>query len=214
MNHQFQNRGYGGPWAFATLGSAGGQTVVGALNTGTHGGDFNRPPIADSVLAIHLVADGGKHYWIESVSNDHPQLTDDFMMSIEFGTTELGGIGNFKVIRDHNTFNAVLVSSGRYGVIYSVVLMAVPQYSMYERRRPDQGPQQHSLQRWSDPSRTRGVYTVHRSRGGTTISADSGLPHPTPEFPAKPCGRHQAMGPYAPRRPTRPEGTSGRCHRR
>src|SRR5437867_1823337 len=93
MNHQFQNRGYGGPWAFATLGSAGGQTVVGALNTGTHGGDFNRPPIADSVLAIHLVADGGKHYWIESVSNDHPQLTDDFMMSIEFGTTELGGIG-------------------------------------------------------------------------------------------------------------------------
>src|SRR5437867_349034 len=80
INDQFRNPGYGGPWAFDTLGSAGGQTVVGALNTGTHGGDFDRPPIADSVLAIHLVADGGKHYWIESVTSDRPRLTDDFIM--------------------------------------------------------------------------------------------------------------------------------------
>src|SRR5262249_51989479 len=56
---------YGGPWAFPTLGGAGGQTVFGALTTGTHGGDFHMPPIADSVMALHLVADGGKHYWIE-----------------------------------------------------------------------------------------------------------------------------------------------------
>jgi hypothetical protein len=39
--------------------------VVGALSTGTHGGDFDRPPLADAVVALHLVADGGKHYWIE-----------------------------------------------------------------------------------------------------------------------------------------------------
>ncbi|MES5896772.1 hypothetical protein [Bacillus cereus group sp. RP43] len=35
---------YSGPWGFATLGGAGGQTIVGALNTGAHGGDFDRPP--------------------------------------------------------------------------------------------------------------------------------------------------------------------------
>src|SRR5437667_1841424 len=115
INDEFGDPGFGGPWAFATLGGAGGQTIVGALNTGTHGGDFDRPPIADSVLAMHLVADGGKHYWIEAVSNDRPRLTDDFLMSIEFGTNELGGIGNFKVIRDHSTFNALLVSAGRFG---------------------------------------------------------------------------------------------------
>ena len=40
-------------------------------------GDFDRSPIADTVLAMHLVANGGKHYWIEAVSNDRPQLTDD-----------------------------------------------------------------------------------------------------------------------------------------
>ena len=72
------NGSYQGPWAFKTLGSAGGQTVVGALTTGTHGGDFRMPPIADSVVALHLVADGGKHYWIESVGEPFlPQLTDD-----------------------------------------------------------------------------------------------------------------------------------------
>ena len=45
---------YAQEWAFATLGGAGGQTVYGALNTGTHGGDFNQQPISDSVSALHL----------------------------------------------------------------------------------------------------------------------------------------------------------------
>ena len=61
LRDHYGNSSYMGPWAFATLGGAGGQTVFGALATGTHGGDFDRPPLADSVLAIHLVADGGKH---------------------------------------------------------------------------------------------------------------------------------------------------------
>lgn len=140
---------FSGPWAFSTLGGAGGQTVVGAINTGTHGGDFarppfaypgrpvifNQPPIADSVLAIHLVADGGKHYWIEAISEGYPQLTDDNMMNAEFRTDQFGGYDNFEIIRDNNMFDAVLVSAGRFGVIYSVILQAVPQYSLLERRR-------------------------------------------------------------------------------
>ena len=65
INDHFEDPGWGGPWAFQTLGGAGGQTVVGPSTTGTHGGDFDRPPLADSVLAMHLVSDGGKHYWIE-----------------------------------------------------------------------------------------------------------------------------------------------------
>src|SRR6185369_5158233 len=56
---KLENSNYGGSWGCATLGGAGGQTIVGAFNTGTHGGDFDRPPIADSVMAMHLVADGG-----------------------------------------------------------------------------------------------------------------------------------------------------------
>jgi hypothetical protein len=65
MATRFNNKWFQGSWGFHTLGGAGGQTVVGALSTGTHGGDFDRPPLADDVVALHLVADGGKHYWIE-----------------------------------------------------------------------------------------------------------------------------------------------------
>ena len=65
MRDQWGNPSYLGPWGFRTLGGAGGQTVFGALTTGTHGGDFRAGPIAESVVALHLVADGGRHYWIE-----------------------------------------------------------------------------------------------------------------------------------------------------
>ena len=42
---------YQGPWAMPTLGGAGGQTVAGATQTGTHGGDVGLPPIVDAVVA-------------------------------------------------------------------------------------------------------------------------------------------------------------------
>jgi hypothetical protein len=142
MRDRFGMTHFAGPWGFETLGGAGGQTVVGALTTGTHGGDFDRPPIADSVVAIHLVADGGKHYWIERVDERyHPQLVDDHQLAKLYGSTERGGPDNepdsFEIIRDpdNKVFNAVLVSAGRFGVIYSIVLRAVPQYSLWERRR-------------------------------------------------------------------------------
>jgi hypothetical protein len=139
--YMWENHGteaFAGPWGFETMGNAGGQTVVGAFSTGTHGGDFDRGPIADSVVAIHLVADGGRHYWIESVDERYyPQLTDDERLREVYGSDTYGGRDNFTIIRedDNATFNAVLVSAGRFGVIYSVVMRALPQYGLYERRR-------------------------------------------------------------------------------
>lgn len=76
---------YLGPWGFQTLGGAGGQTVMGALTTGTHGGDFRQRAIADAVLALHLVADGGDHYWIEPANSQlNYQLTDDAKLHAHF----------------------------------------------------------------------------------------------------------------------------------
>ena len=128
--HFIDAGGFGVPHAFNTLGGAGGQTVVGALNTGTHGGDFDRPPLADSVVALHLVADGGKHYWIEPEGD--PPLTADDKLNEQFGN--VAG-AEFKIVRDDNLFRAVLVSVGRFGIIYSVVLQARRQYQLHERRR-------------------------------------------------------------------------------
>ena len=129
---------YSGPWAFETLGGAGGQTVFGALTTGTHGGDFLQRPIADSVAAVHLVTDGGAHFWIEPQSTRFQvQMTDDEKLHAHYS----GLVQNapFKVIRDDDVFNSVIVGGGRFGVVSSLVLCVVPQYSLHEHRRLDSG---------------------------------------------------------------------------
>jgi hypothetical protein len=130
MEAQFGNNSYKGPWAFPTLGGAGGQTVVGALTTGTHGGDFDRPPIADAVVAIHIVAAGGKHYWIEREPIDAISFTDETKLRHLYGATKYGGPGNFKVIYSNDVLNAARVQVGRFGIVYSVVLQVTRQYGL------------------------------------------------------------------------------------
>lgn len=133
---RYGNTSYLGAWSFETLGGAGGQTVLGALTTGTHGGDWQIPPIADSVQALHLVADGGVHYWIEpSAGYNGFTLTDDDALKQVYGIARFGGPGNFQIVRDDDLFESVLVGVGRFGVIYSIVLKAVPQFALHEERR-------------------------------------------------------------------------------
>src|SRR4029453_18169477 len=93
LHTDFGKSTYLGPWAFRTLGGAGGQTVFGALTTGTHGGDIRMPPIADSVMALHLVADGGMHYWIEPESLRAAfgvRLTDTARLNALYGAVKYG----------------------------------------------------------------------------------------------------------------------------
>jgi hypothetical protein len=136
------NTSYRGPWAFQTLGGAGGQTVFGALTTGTHGGDFVLPPIADCVQAMHLVVDGGSHYWIERETTREfgVRITDDDKLrqlydDDRYRGNRSTGKDNFEIIRDDDVFNAVLVGAGRFGIVYSVVVKAVRQYTLHEQRR-------------------------------------------------------------------------------
>jgi hypothetical protein len=121
---------YDGPWAFATLGGAGGQTVFGALTTGTHGGDYRQQPISDSVVALHLVTDGGAHYWIEPNRNELP-IADDEKLRRHYGN--IAG-AHFDIIRDNAIFDATVISGGRFGIIASLVLRVVPQYCLHEHR--------------------------------------------------------------------------------
>jgi len=131
---------YDGPWAFMTLGGAGGQTVFGALTTGTQGGDFRQRPISDAVVAVHLVTDGGDHFWIEPRSSpiEFP-LADDAKLQAVYGG--LNPDVHFHIIRDNDVFHSVVVGVGRFGVVVSMVLRVVPQYCLLEHRR---------LADWSD----------------------------------------------------------------
>ena len=68
------------------------------------------------------------------------QLTDDAQLKALFEKDELKGKAakgkdNFQILRNTNLFRAVLVGAGRFGVVYSVVMRVVRQYSLHEERR-------------------------------------------------------------------------------
>ena len=119
--------------ALETMGGASGQSLAGAISTGTHGGDKTRktsggdepmPPLADSVLAIHLVGVGGTQYWIEP----SPGITDPARLKARV----VPDVDRQNIIYDDATFNACLVSLGCMGVIYSVVLRVRKPYDLVE----------------------------------------------------------------------------------
>jgi hypothetical protein len=110
--------------ALETMGGSSGQTIAGAISTGTHGGDLFMAPLADSVLAIHLVGAGGAEYWIEP----SPGITDPSLLR----KFVVPGIDPQNIIYDNATFDACLVSLGCMGVIYAVVLKVREAYDLIE----------------------------------------------------------------------------------
>lgn len=150
---------FNGPWAFETLGGAGGQTVVGAAITGTHGGDYLQRPVADSIAAIHIVVDGGAQYWIEPQRENQPLIADERKLVEKYGA-----ISPIQLIRSDELFNAAIVSVGRMGAIYSIVLRVVRQYCLFEHRVLDE---------WS-PIKT---------RLNDTLASPGTLPFSLPYFP-------------------------------
>jgi hypothetical protein len=101
-----------------TLGGSAGQSIAGAISTGTHGGD-DAPPIADMVKAIHLVTAGGRELWIERAADP---LTDSAALAAAVPCLADG------IIRDDDWFDSVLVSVGRMGIVYAFVVEVDPAY--------------------------------------------------------------------------------------
>lgn len=138
---------YFGPWALETMGGAGGQTIVGVASTATHGGDVNSSAIGELVVALHLIAPDGQEYWIERTllrpSTIPMHLIDENKLRQKYAvgdSTAPGGAQRRRDIiykRDDDLMNAVLVSCGRMGVIYSVVLRSVRQYGLNQITRED-----------------------------------------------------------------------------
>jgi hypothetical protein len=131
---------YLGPWALETMGGAGGQTIVGAASTATHGGDVGSSAIGDLVVAMHLIAPDGQEYWIERThirpSTIPMKLIDETLLQRAYPVGDPRAPGgaqrrtNIIYKRDDDLMNAALVSCGRMGVIYSVVLRAIRQYAI------------------------------------------------------------------------------------
>lgn len=91
-------------------GASNGQTIAGAVSTGTHGAAFNFGAVQDTVVGIHLICGPNRHVWLERASN--PITKSNFT----------DNLGISEVIRDDDLFNATLVSFGSFGFIHGLLL--------------------------------------------------------------------------------------------
>jgi len=120
LNHMLDVRNL----ALKTMGGSSGQSIAGVMSTSAHGMDLDRSPIPDMVRAIHLVGPGGVQHWIEPGSpiTDRARLKQVLVLADE------------NIHYDDDWFNAVLVSMGSMGIIYSVIIEVVPQYDLVDKR--------------------------------------------------------------------------------
>lgn len=106
-------------------GGASGQSVGGMMSTSTHSSESSVPPFVDYVRAIHLIGAGGVEHWIER----DQRITDPARLQERYPCLAAGNIRYSTKL-----FNAVLVSAGCMGVIYSVIVEAVPAFGVRRHR--------------------------------------------------------------------------------
>lgn len=120
--------------AIQASGGSPGATLAGTLATATHGGEFKWTLLVDMVRAIHLVGPGGEEWWIEgdesiadleALQRLYPRIDSEHFIA-----------GDWRGLDDltaADVLNAVIVSLGAMGVVYSVVLEVVEQYGLEQR---------------------------------------------------------------------------------
>jgi len=102
---------FGDRLSLQASGSNNGQTLAGALSTGTHGGAFNVGAVQDTVVGLHLVVGPDRHVYLERASQ--PVTTPAFAQSL-----------GAELVRDDTRFDAALVSFGSFGVIHGIMIEA------------------------------------------------------------------------------------------
>ena len=90
-------------------GSNNGQTLAGALSTGTHGGAFNFGAMQEMVVGLHLLTGPSRAVYLERKTS--PVMRPDFAASI-----------GAEFIQDDTLFNAALVSLGSFGIIHGIMI--------------------------------------------------------------------------------------------
>ncbi|KAF4333925.1 L-gulonolactone oxidase [Fusarium beomiforme] len=107
--------------ALATMGAYDGQTLVGAISTGTHGSGKDSGNLASLVRAIILVSETGVVYQIEPKDG----ITDPAKF-VPGDAQELK--------QDDDWFQAALIAMGCLGLVYSYIIEVVPTFYLSEVR--------------------------------------------------------------------------------
>ncbi|HEA22066.1 MAG TPA: FAD-binding protein [Pricia antarctica] len=102
-------------------GASNGQTIAGALSTGTHGAAIKFGAIPDFTVGLHLITSGDRHIWLERAS--YPVASTEFIAWLDA-----------ELVRDDALFDAALVSFGSFGFIHGVMIETEPQFLLTEHR--------------------------------------------------------------------------------
>jgi hypothetical protein len=124
-----------GRWSLTTMGGSTGQSLAGVLATATHGGDFDLPPIADMVRALHIVTADGSAHWIEP-AGERRITARAKLLDQDREVLAQGGLVAEQIHYDDDLFDAALVSVGRLGIVYAAVIEVREQFGLSERVRP------------------------------------------------------------------------------
>jgi hypothetical protein len=124
LSETLESRGLSLP----TSGASNGQTICGAISTGTHGSARRVGSMQDFILGMHVLAEDGKQYWIERASV--PVVSSSFCERL--GAT---------LLRDDLLFRAAVVGLGSFGIIHAVMFEAAPGFLLEVHRRRLDWPQ-------------------------------------------------------------------------
>ena len=108
--------------ALINMGAYAGQTLAGAISTGTHGTGLSLGPMASSVRSMVLVSETGTIYQIEPRNG----ITD----ATKFGKSNPGLV----LKQDDDWFQSNVVAMGCMGLIYSYTLEVQTAYFLKENR--------------------------------------------------------------------------------
>lgn len=108
--------------ALKTCGASNGQTIIGAISTGTHGSAIDIGATQEYIVGLHIITSANRHVWLERAS--YPVVSDAFIQRLQ---TEL--------IRDDDLFNSAVVSFGSFGFIHGAMLETEPLYLLECYRR-------------------------------------------------------------------------------
>lgn len=111
LNRYLQQRGR----ALPTTGASNGQTLAGAISTGTHGSAIDEGVMTDFVRALHVVTGAGRQLWIEPATPERRALTSEL-------PDELGAVA----LRDDAIFDSARLALGGFGVIVGALIETVP----------------------------------------------------------------------------------------
>jgi FAD binding domain len=107
-----------------TMGDGAGQSLMGAISTGTHGGDLRVPPLVEWIRTVHLVSASGREFWVTPAGS--PFGVPSLVRSLPSWCPDA------RLVADNDGFDAVRLGVGRLGVVYSVVLEVVRQFTLIE----------------------------------------------------------------------------------